>query len=365
MRLRVEWQTKLIAMSKPEYQIPTIKNIEKIKGTNGLNVASFFSGCGGSCLGFEMAGYKIVSASEFVEEAQNTYRLNHKGTPIDTRDIRDVTAKDVFELAGTDQIDVMEGSPPCASFSTAGKREKGWGQVNSYSDTEQRSDDLFLEFARVLADVQPKVFVAENVKGLVIGSAKGYFKLILQRLKRCGYQVEARVLDASYLGVPQARQRVIFVGVRNDLNMPPVFPKPFAYRYNLSEVIGSNPSFIDEETGKDLSFEKYAIYNEWLKLHNGQSSDKYFQLVRPFKNRPVPTLTAGGGNVGSASITHPDYPRKFNLQELRLLSGFPADFALTGTYEQRYERIGRAVPPLMMKAIAQSIQEGIFNGNPD
>jgi DNA (cytosine-5)-methyltransferase 1 len=79
----------------------------------------------------------------------------------------------------------------------------------------------------------------------------------------------------------------------------------------------------------------------------------------------VPTLTAGGGNVGSASITHPDYPRKFNLQELRLLSGFSADFDLTGTYEQRYERIGRAVPPLMMKAIAESIQQGIFNGNPD
>jgi DNA (cytosine-5)-methyltransferase 1 len=352
-------------MDKPRYNIPSMSEIESIKGTNGLNVASFFSGGGGSCLGFEMAGYNILSASEFVEEARNTYSLNHHGTPIDGRDIRQVTAKDVFELAGTDEIDVMEGSPPCAAFSTAGKRESGWGKVNSYSDTEQRSDDLFLEFARLLADIQPKVFVAENVKGLVMGSAKGYFKLILERLRRCGYQVEARVIDASYVGVPQARQRLIFVGTRNDLNMQPIFPKPLPYRYNLSEVIGSEPSNIDEETGKEISFERYAIYNEWLKLRNGESSEKYFQLVRPYKNKPVPTLTAGGGNIGSASITHPDYPRKFNLNELRLLSGFPADFQLTGTFEQRYERIGRAVPPLMMKSIAEAIHKGILNGNPN
>lgn len=346
-----------------KYVIPSMKEINETRGTNGLNVASFFSGAGGSCLGFEMAGYKILSASEFVEEARNTYSLNHEGIPIDGRDIRDVKAKDVFELAGTDQIDVMEGSPPCAAFSLAGRREEGWGKVKSYSDTEQRSDDLFLEFARLLADIQPKVFVAENVKGLIMGSSKGYFKLILERLKRCGYQVEARVLNASYLGVPQARERIIFVGTRNDLNIKPVLPKPFSYRHNLSEVIGSNPSNIDDETGKEISFEKYAIHNEWLKLRNGQSSDKYFQLVRPRKNKPVPTLTAGGGNIGSASITHPDYPRKFNLQEMRLLSSFPNDFQLTGTYEQRYERLGRAVPPLMMKAIAEAIHKGIFNGN--
>lgn len=352
-------------MNKPRYNIPSMGEIKNIKATNGLNVVSFFSGGGGSCLGFEMAGYKILSASEFVEEARNTYSLNHQGTPIDDRDIRQLRAKDVFELAGTDQIDVMEGSPPCAAFSTAGKRERGWGKVNSYSDTEQRSDDLFLEFARLLADIQPKVFVAENVKGLVLGSAKGYFKLILERLRRCGYQVEARVIDASYVGVPQARQRLIFVGTRNDLNLQPVFPKPLPYRYNLSEVIGSEPSNIDKETEREISFERYAIYNEWLKLRNGESSEKYFQLVRPHKNKPVPTLTAGGGNIGSASITHPDYPRKFNLNELRLLSGFPADFQLTGTFEQRYERIGRAVPPLMMKSIAEAIHKGILNGNPN
>jgi len=360
MRLRVEWQTKIIVMRKPHYFVPSMKQIEQIKGTNGFNVFSLFSGCGGSCLGFEMAGFKIVGASEFVEEARNTYSLNHSGTPIDGRDIRDLKASDVFEIAGTNQIDVLEGSPPCASFSTAGSRHEGWGEVKTYSDTQQRSDDLFFEFARLLNEIQPKVFVAENVKGLVTGSAKGYFKLILSRLKKCGYQVEARVLDASYLGVPQARQRTIFVGVRNDLNLPPIFPKPFKYRFNVSDVITDDPSLVDSETMQDISFTKYAIYDQWKNLTLGESSKKYYSLSRPQLNKPIPTLTATGGNVGAGSVTHPQYPRKLNLKELRQLSSFPADFQLTGTYQQRYERIGRAVPPLMMKAIAETIHKEIL-----
>lgn len=361
MWLRVEWQTKINFMSKPKYIVPSMKEIEQIKGTNGFNVFSLFSGCGGSCLGFEMAGFKIVGASEFIEEARNTYSLNHLGTPIDGRDIRDLKASDVFEIAGTDQIDVLEGSPPCASFSTAGSRHEGWGEVKTYSDTEQRSDDLFFEFARLVSEIQPKVFVAENVKGLVTGSAKGYFKLILSRLKKCGYQVEARVLDASYLGVPQARQRTIFIGVRNDLNLLPIFPKPFKYRFNVSDAIGNDSSLIDEETGQDISIIKYATYNEWKKLGLGESSKKYFSLVRPALNKPIPTLTATGGtSIGGAAVTHPQYPRKLNLKELRQLSSFPADFQLTGRFQQRYERIGRAVPPLMMKAIAETIHKEIL-----
>ncbi len=342
-------------MQKPRYFVPLMKEIQQVKNTNGFNVFSLFSGCGGSCLGFEMSGFKIVGASEFVEEARNTYSLNHPGTPIDHRDIRDLKANDIFEMSGTNKIDVLEGSPPCASFSTAGKRHDGWGEIKAYSDTQQRSDDLFFEFARLVDEVQPKVFVAENVKGLVTGSAKGYFKIILKELQKCGYQVEARVVDASYLGVPQARQRTIFVGVRNDLSLLPKFPKPFNYKFSIVDVVSDNSSLVDSETKEDISFLRYAIYNQWQKLSPGQASQKYYSLVRPELNKPIPTLTATGGNIGAASVTHWKYPRKLNLQELRLLSSFPADFQLTGTYQQRYERIGRAVPPLMMKAIAKTI----------
>jgi site-specific DNA-cytosine methylase len=128
----------------------------------------------------------------------------------------------------------------CAGFSTAGKRQAGWNQIRKYSDTRQRVDDLFFEFARLLEGVRPKTFMAENVSGLVKGVAKGYFKEILARLKGCGYRVEARLLDAQWLGVPQMRQRLFFVGVRDDLaarGLAPAFPRPLPYRYSVREAV--------------------------------------------------------------------------------------------------------------------------------
>ena len=92
-------------------------------------------------------------------------------------------------------------------------------------------DDLFFEYTRLLKGIRPKVFVAENVKGLTIGTAKGYFKLILRALKECGYRVKAAVLNAQHLGVPQSRERLIFIGVRKDLNQDPVYPKPVSYTH--------------------------------------------------------------------------------------------------------------------------------------
>src|SRR5262249_35052188 len=135
------------------------------------------------------------------------------------------------------ELDLLDGSPPCASFSTAGKREKGWGQVKPYSDTRQRTDDLFFEYARLLRGLRPRVFVAENVSGLVRGTAKGYFLQILRELKACGSGVQARLLDAQWLGVPQVRRRVIFQGAREDLGREPAFPKPLPYRYAVADAL--------------------------------------------------------------------------------------------------------------------------------
>ena len=342
---------------KPAYSVPSMKQISEIEGTNGFNTVSLFAGCGGSCLGFKMAGFKPLYASEFIPEAQNTYEINNPNVFLDRRDIRQVSASDIREAIGTDSVDVLEGSPPCSSFSQAGKKSDGWGANKLYSDgVKQRTDDLFFEFSRILNDLQPKVFVAENVRGLIQGDSKGYFKIILRSLIQCGYEVEARLLDASLLGVPQARNRIIFIGVRNDLAMRPVFPEPFAYRYSINDVLTDNPSMTDPETSQHIGFENKAIYPYWLKLKKGTNpKNTFYSLVKPSPSRPVPTLTATGGNVGAASVTHHLYPRKYNLQEVRLLSGFPDDFKLSGSFQQRYERIGRAVPPLMMKAIAETI----------
>ena len=223
---------------KPPYRVPSMAEIAAVPW-NGLTVASTFSGCGGSCLGYRLAGYRVVWASEFVPIAAESYRANAPETILDTRDIRTVTADEILEAAGlaVGELDLLDGSPPCQPFSTAGKRHKTWGQVREYGDHRQRADDLFYEYVRLVDGLRPRTFVAENVSGLVKGSAKGYFKRILARLKACGYRVRARLCDAQWLGVPQARLRVIFVGVREDLGRDPVFPTPLAYRYSVRDAL--------------------------------------------------------------------------------------------------------------------------------
>ncbi len=392
---------------------------------NGLRVVSTFSGCGGSCLGYRMAGYRVVWANEFIPAAAETYRVNHPTTPLDTRDIRKVQPAEILEATGlkAGEIDAVEGSPPCASFSTAGKREKHWGKAKPYSDTVQRVDDLFFEYIRLVNGLRPRVFVAENVSGLVKGVAKGYFLEILAKLKACGYRVGCKVLDAQWLGVPQARQRTIFIGVREDLGLDPVFPKPLPYRYSLREALpwivrgkygpawkaadapsptvsagrsynpatshqglelvearitgGTGAAFDEKGRAYDLDqpcptvlgtkpnqFEvdmsRFAISREWDKLKPGQASDKYFNLVRPHPDQPCPTICASHGHPGIASVTHPTEKRKLTIAELKRICAFPDDFVLTGSYSQQWERLGRAVPPVMSFQIARTIRDEIL-----
>lgn len=329
-------------MTKPPYRVPSMQEIAAIE-PNGLSIVSTFSGCGGSCLGFRMAGYKVLYANEFVPAAQETYRANHPSTHLDTRDIRTVSADDILQIIGKQrgELDVLEGSPPCASFSTAGKREKGWGKEKKYSDTVQRADDLFFEYIRLLEGLQPKVFVAENVSGLVKGTAKGYFKEILAAMKAAGYRVEAKLLDAQWLGVPQARQRIIFQGVRNDLDRAPVFPKPLPYRYTVKDVV-------PHITALRLS----GAPDNW------HSSD-----------RPAGTVTQSDGmresNTGYLSSYQvrdaENERRKWTIPELRRICAFPDDFVLTGSFAEQWERLGRSVPPVMMLHVAAAIRDEVLN----
>jgi len=359
---------------------------------NGYDVVSTFSGCGGSCLGYRMAGYRVLWASEFIPAAQKVYKDNHPDSILDTRDIRDVEPQEILGAVDRDrgEIDILDGSPPCSDFSTAGKGSSGWGEVKKYSDTEQRVDDLFFEYARILDGLQPKVFVAENVRGLVRGKAKGYFKMILRELKDCGYHVQAKVLDAQWLGVPQRRQRLIFVGVRDDLEASPAHPSPMSYRYTIRDALpwvksmeggygfnghkwysADQPSetIAQSRTVKEEAFPieedawigQYAIGEEWEKLKRGEQSDKYFSLVKPDPNQPCPTVTQTGKTTGAASVTHPTEKRKFSIAELKRIQGFPDDFALSGTYAQRWERLARTVPPVMMQKIAATIRDEILD----
>lgn len=344
---------------KPPYRIPSMREIEQLPD-KGLRIVSTFSGCGGSCLGFRWAGFRTLWASEFIPVARAVYRLNHPGVPVDARDIRQVKPEDILQQIGKSrgELDVLEGSPPCAAFSPCGDREAGWGTVRKYSETRQRVDDLFFEFVRILDGLQPRAFVAENVAGLVRGVAKGYFKMILGELRRVGYEVEARILDAQYLGVPQVRGRLIFIGIRNDLGLKPVFPKPLPYQYTLRDALGDNLLACD---GMSTNVKQRPIscklLDEWYKLPEGGQSRRYFNLVKAHRDKPCPAIVAEGGNIGAASVAHPLEPRKFTIAELLRLAGFPDDFQLVGTFRKQWERIGRAVPPPMMRAVAEQVAD--------
>ena len=422
--------------NKPPYRVPSMEEIAAIPW-NGYQAVSTFSGCGGSSLGYKMAGFRVLWANEFIPAAQDTYRANHHGTILDTRDIRTVQPADILEAIGMQagELDLFDGSPPCASFSTAGKREAGWGKVKAYSDTKQRTDDLFFEYTRLVKGVQPKVFVAENVSGLVKGTAKGYFLEILAALKECGYTVSAKLLDAQWLGVPQMRQRVIFVGVRNDLvakyGVKPVHPKPLLYRYSVRDALpwivnlnrdsmgmegkwvcdvatepcrairtasggaqtrfeveaitprayrdkrgafGNDGDITDQPAPTVLSgsvgthwiveaeadISRYAIGNEWNRLNPGEKG-KYLNFIKPIVDEPCPTITQAGGSTSTDAVVHPTEKRKFSIAELRRICAFPDDFIFTGTYSQQWERMGRAVPPVMMMHIAQTIRTEVLD----
>src|SRR5699024_4268379 len=308
----MEWRSKM----KPTYIVPSMKEIENIEW-NGYNVVSTFSGAGGSCLGYRMAGYKVVYANEFIPEAQKTYKMNHPKSYLDTRDIRNVTADDIFKFTGLKrgEIDIFDGSPPCADFSVSGKRDENWGKVKCYSDTKQRVDDLFFEYSRLIKELQPKVFIAENVSGLIRGKAKGYFKAIMKELKACGYKVKASLLNSKWLGVPQSRERLIFIGVRNDLNAKPVYPKPKKYYYTLSKSFDGLKENNEEDSwklpdGKMKKLYRHAKRN--TKKHKGYFShshkelygkESFFNHKIALKNKPSPTIAQS-----SPCVYHYDEP---------------------------------------------------------
>lgn len=170
-------------------------------------VVSTFAGCGGSSLGYSMAGFRELLAVEWDDNAVQTFKLNFPEVPIYHGDIGKLSVDEVLQLTGLKpgELDVLDGSPPCQGFSTAGKREFG--------DTRNQ---LFREYVRLLRGLRPKAFVMENVSGMVKGKMKLIFAEVLRELKASGYAVKARLLNAMYFGVPQSRERMIFIGVRDD-----------------------------------------------------------------------------------------------------------------------------------------------------
>jgi DNA (cytosine-5)-methyltransferase 1 len=373
------------------YKPYLLKDVHEASNQNKFNVISTFAGGGGSSTGYRLAGGKILCVNEFVEEAQNTYKENYPDTPILPGDIKKLSGDDFTGIANTTDIDILDGSPPCSAFSvagklshsTGGKHSDGWGQTKKYSDGKmvENIEDLFFEFLRVANDIKPKVVIAENVAGLTIGEAKQYYNKILNEFEKIGYEVSSQVLDSRYYGVSQTRTRVIFIGVRSDIaeqvglnfmNINGIFPQPSKNVIPLKDALIDLE--YDEEEIKYLT-EKWsntAYYKQTVSLMptdpekvltGGDYHPKghHFNVKRVSQYAPAPTLTAMGSGETTAGACHWSEARKLTLGELKRIMSLPDDFKLTGKWTQKAERIGRMVPPLMMKRIAESVYENVLS----
>ena len=358
-----------------------------------FNVLSTFAGGGGSSTGYRLAGGKILAINEFVEEAQNTYRENYPNTTIIPGDIKKLTGTYLMEQAGVkvSELDILDGSPPCSAFSMAGSISHGGGNTHAdaFGKTKQYSDikgvsnveDLFFEFLRVAKDIKPKVIIGENVEGLTMGEAKEYFHKIQNTFEKIGYLVVADVLNASYFGVPQSRKRCFFIGVREDvadkigldfMTMYQLYPEKNNTQTTLGEAISDvvnedkeELNYLLEKIGPDKAVGKTLMKmpkdpDKVLTGMDYHDKGHHFNLKRSSLKKPCPTITAMGNLAGVAGTCHPLEDRKFTIKELKRIMSLPEDFKLTGQHKQQSERIGRMVPPLMMKALAESIYNKVL-----
>lgn len=323
-----------------------------------FNVVSTFAGCGGSSLGYKLAGGRVLLAVEWDDHAAQTYRANHQGTDLYHGDIAKLSVDEVLSRTGLrpGELDVFDGSPPCQGFSSAGKRE--------FTDARNQ---LFREYVRLLRGLRPRVMVMENVSGMVKGSMKLIFADILRELKASGYRVSARLLNAMYFGVPQSRERMIFIGVREDLGIDPSHPLPTSAPLTVKWA-WMHPTDITREQGDALKGPAALVaphvpagesngggkYSKWVR---GTTSG--FGLTRLSWNKPsctIPKLSL----LSSSPLVHPDFNCRITIAQAKQLASFPDDFQLVGSFNDQWARIGNSVPPNFMRAIAAHIHASIL-----
>jgi len=262
-------------------------------------------------------------------------------------DVRELDAAHIRDLTGealpAGELDVLDGSPPCQGFSMAGQRE-----------VFDERNFLFVEYVRLLAELQPRTFVMENVSGMLRGQHRWVFGEIWKRLEAAGYVVAAKLLDASLLGVPQRRLRVIFVGVRRDLELNPVHPDPLpGPRPTLGEAFVGLPEDRSRSVG-DLGIALWRRTPPGESFASRHPRGQWFSHVKCHPNRPANTLTK------TTNLYHWSYPRFLNEAEIRRVSSFPDDFVVNGGLVKTWARFGNAVPPKMMQAVAAKLRDEVL-----
>ena len=297
-------------------------------------------------MGYRMAGFHELLAIDWEDHAVECFRKNFPEVPVWQKSILDVSGKEIMAFCKLDSgdLDVFDGSPPCQGFSTAGSRK-----------LNDPRNDLFLAYFKLIDEIQPKVFVMENVSGMVKGEMKGKFIQILEKLRSTNYIVTCKLMNSMFYGVPQSRQRLIFIGVRKDLGLQPVFPSPSKKIITAGEAIGDLPNGIAGMGvyGQTL-WGRCAMGKQLSSVH---PKGHWFNSMKLHPGKTAPTVTKVVMPSGGGGLFHWKVARVLTILELKRVCSFPDDWYLGDDFKKAWARLGNAVMPKMMEAIALTIKK--------
>lgn len=325
--------------------------------SNGIKVMSTFACGGGSSMGYKRAGCEVIAANDIDPEMAWHYKLNIKPKHYFLCPINELLTKELppelFEL------DILDGSPPCSTFSIAGSREKAWGKEKYFREGQAKQvlSDLFFDYLDLVGRLRPKVAIAENVKGMLIGNAKGYTKMVMARFKELGYRPQLFLLNAADCGVPQKRERVFFCAVRNDIDVQPLKLSPTHRWVSAGEATSDVQALTAAEVAETRPTPEALTF--WSKTKQGDSFAKAkeratgkangFGRVRIAEQLPSATLTSNAGD-----FYHWTQCRRLTLRESKRLGSYPDDYHAKTDKIGKY-MIGMSVPPKMTEQVARAV----------
>lgn len=310
----------------------------------GPKVFSCFHCGGGSSMGYKLAGCDVIGGVDIDAKMVRVYRRNLKPRFSHIGDIRGAPLP-------PEHVDILDGSPPCTSFTISGVRERDWGVAKAKSEgaAVQRLDDLFFHFIAYAERFKPRVVVAENVVGMLLGNARGYVVEIKRAFEAAGYSVQLFKLSAADFGVPQVRPRVFFVAQLQPAK--PLVIKPTGPRVTVAQAFeGIDPL----DGGRPLRPGKTT--RAWQETPRGRDfnfkANARFGTAKLNPNGVAPTITS------AAVMTHWDKPIGVSDRAIARLQSFPDDYDFTGANATYV--CGMSVPPLLMRGIASQIVEQVF-----
>lgn len=303
---------------------------------------------GGSTMGYKLAGFNHLGGVELDPTIAEIYKRNHHPKHLFNMDIRDFNQLQNLP-AELYNLDLLDGSPPCSTFSMQGQREKAWGKSKMFAEGQkkQRLDDLVFVYCDTILKLQPKCFLLENVSGLIKGNGKVYCKKIVEFMKLHGYESQVFLLNSASMGVPQQRERVFIIGHKKEFNLPRLVlhfeEQPILFRECISQGAHRPLSGISLERWNHRKPTDNSM-GDIAKRLSGKGSNFSTRIIHP--DEVCPTLTTGV----NALYEQPVY---MNADEVRDVSSFPQDYDFTGKSADFL--CGMSVPPIMTAQIAHQI----------